>query len=56
MDFEKAYDKIKWKEFCVQDLVAKGFPEIWCDWIMKTSRGGRVAVKLNEEVGPYFNT
>lgn len=55
MDFEKAYDKIKWN-FVYKILVAKGFPEIWCDWIMKTSRGGRVAVKVNEEVGPYFNT
>lgn len=28
----------------------------WNDWIMKTIFGGRVPVKVNREIGPYFRT
>lgn len=55
IDFEKAYDKVKWP-FLYQMMQAKGFGDIWCDWIMKTVRGGRVAIKVNDQIGPYFST
>jgi hypothetical protein len=55
VDFEKAYDKIKWP-FVIQMLKAKGFPDKWCDWVMETMRGGHVGVKVNDEIGPYFRT
>lgn len=37
-------------------MQAKGFGDKWCDWIMKLVRGGRVAVKVNDRIGPYFPT
>ena len=32
IDFEKAYDKVKWS-FVQQTLRMKGFSQKWCDWI-----------------------
>lgn len=55
VDFEKAYDKINW-DFIFKILQAKHFLEKICDWIMKIIRGGKVAVKVNDQIGPYFNT
>jgi hypothetical protein len=34
LDFEKAYDKVKWC-FLQQTLRIKGFDPKWCDWIKK---------------------
>jgi hypothetical protein len=34
----------------------KGFPPIWNDWMLKAVKGGRLAIKVNDEVGPYFLT
>ncbi len=47
VDFEKAYDKVNWS-FIFQVLKAKKFPDKWCDWIMKTVRGDKVAIKIND--------
>lgn len=55
VDFEKAYDKVNWV-FIYRMLQAKEFPVLWCDWIMKVIRGVKVAVKVNDQVGPYFET
>lgn len=55
VDFEKAYDKVNWV-FIYRMLQAKEFPVLWCDWIMKVIRGVKVAVKVNDQVGPYFVT
>ena len=54
-NFEKAYDKIKWF-FLFQMLKIKGFPDKWIDWVMDTIRGGKVCVKVNENLGKYFPT
>ena len=32
IDFEKAYDKVKW-DFLQQTLKMKGFSDVWCKWI-----------------------
>lgn len=53
VDFEKAYDNMKWP-FVYQMLKAKGFPDVWCDWIMKVVMGGKVGVKVNDQIGAYF--
>lgn len=37
IDFEKAYDNIKWPSV-YKMLEVKGFPEKWCDWIFKVMR------------------
>jgi hypothetical protein len=33
----------------------KGFPAIWNDWVLKVVSGGRVSIKVNDEIGPYFS-
>lgn len=37
-------------------LKLKGFPDRWTDWIMHTIRGGKVCIKVNENLGTYFPT
>jgi hypothetical protein len=44
LDFEKAYDKIKWS-FLHQTLRMKGFSPIWCYWIDQIMKGGSVNIK-----------
>src|SRR6266540_3980993 len=55
LDFEKAYDKVKWP-FLQQLLRMKGFTPMWCDWIDKVMSRGSVAIKVNEHIGHYFQT
>src|ERR1041385_9224272 len=55
IDFEKAYDKIKWP-FVLQMLKIKQFPDVWIDWIMSTIRGGNVGIKVNDRIGSFFPT
>lgn len=55
LDFEKAYDKVKWS-FLQQALRMKGFSPIWCKWIDQIVRGGIVGVKLNDDIGHYFQS
>ena len=55
IDFEKAYDKIKWS-FVQQTLRMKGFSSKWCNWIKSIIQGGHVSIKVNEEIGDNFQT
>ncbi|XP_062193487.1 uncharacterized protein LOC133896859 [Phragmites australis] len=55
LDFEKAYDKVKWP-FLQQTLRMKGFSPVWCSWIEQFVTGGSVAVKVNNDIGRYFQT
>jgi hypothetical protein len=55
VDFEKAYDKVKWP-FLQQALRMKGFSPLWCQRIHQFVSGGSVAVKVNNDVGRYFQT
>jgi hypothetical protein len=34
----------------------KGLGDVMCDLVMKVVRGGRVAIKVKDQVGPYFTT
>ena len=54
IDFEKAYDKVKWL-FLQQTLRMKGFSE-WCVMVHSFVSGGSVAIKVNDDVGHYFQT
>jgi hypothetical protein len=55
LDFEKAYDKVKWS-FLFECLAARGFCPKWCSWIEQVVSGGTVSVKLNDLVGPYITS
>ena len=55
IDFEKAYDKVKWP-FLLQTLRKKGFDKKWCDLIQIFLMGGSVGVRVNDNIGHYFQT
>jgi hypothetical protein len=55
IDFEKAYDKVKWS-FLQQTLRMKGFSPKWCRWIQNMVSRGSVGIKVNDDIGPYFQT
>ena len=55
IDFEKAYDKVKWP-FLQQTLRMKGFSPKWCRWVEGMVTGGSVGIKVNDDIGPYFQT
>jgi hypothetical protein len=42
--------------FLHQIMSMKGFGDKWYAWVMKTIRGGKVAVRTNDCMGPYFST
>jgi hypothetical protein len=53
--FEKTYDKVHWG-YLVRCLEARGFNELWCEWISKVLCQGTVSVKLNDQTCPYFQS
>ena len=55
IDFEKAYDKVKWS-FLQQVMRMKGFAPAWCQWIMQFVQGGSVGIRVNDDIGHYFQT
>jgi hypothetical protein len=55
IDFEKAYDKVKWP-FLFQVLQMKGFSEEWIALIRSFVQGGSVSIKVNDDVGHYLQT
>ena len=55
IDFEKSYDKVRW-DFLFQTLRLKGFSLKWIEWIKSFISGGSVAINVNDEVGPFFQT
>ena len=55
LDFEKAYDKVKWS-FLFQTLRMKGFSAKWCSWVESFVKGGSVGIKVNDDLGSFFQT
>jgi len=55
IDFEKAYDKVRW-HFLQQTLRMKGFSAEWRAMIHSFVSGGSVVIKVNDDVGHYFQT
>jgi hypothetical protein len=53
IDFEKAYDKVKWS-FLQQTLRMKGFSDEWRDLIHSFVSGGSVTIKVNDDTCHYF--
>jgi hypothetical protein len=55
LDFEKAYDKVNWA-FLYLMMQLKVLGDVLCNLVMEVVRGGRVAIKVSNQVGPYFTT
>lgn len=55
LDFEKTYDSVNWP-FLQQMLRMKGFSPHWCQWIDQIVQGGRVVIKVNDDIGLYFQS
>jgi hypothetical protein len=55
IDFEKAYDKVKWP-FLQQVMRMKGFHPTWCSWIQRFIEKGSVGIRVNDDIGHYFQT
>ena len=51
--FEKAYGKVKWS-FLRQTLRMKGFSSVWRTLIHSCVTRGSVAIKVNDDIGHYF--
>lgn len=55
IDFEKAYDKVRWS-FLLQTLQMKDFSPKWISWVQSFVSGGSISVNVDDEDGPYFQT
>jgi hypothetical protein len=55
IDFEKAYDKVRWP-FLLQTMQMKGLSPKRMSWVQAFISGGSVAININDEVRPYFQT
>jgi hypothetical protein len=55
LDFEKAYDRVKWP-FLQQVLRMKDFSPKWCSWIQQIVSKGSVGIKVNSSIGHNFQT
>ena len=55
VDFEKAYDKVKWP-FLQQALRMKGFDPAWRNQVELFMQKGSVGIKVNDDIGHYFQT
>jgi hypothetical protein len=53
INFEKACDKVK-LPFVQQVMRMKGFDPKWCQLIEQFVRGGCVGIKVNDDIGHYF--
>jgi hypothetical protein len=42
--------------YLMKCLEARGFSDIWCQWISKVLCQGIVSVNLNDQIGPYFQS
>jgi hypothetical protein len=53
LDFEKTYDKVS-LSLLQQMLKMKGFSKTWCSWINKFFSKVSVGIKVNDDMGRYF--
>jgi hypothetical protein len=53
IDFEKAYDKVKWS-FLQQTFRMKGFSDEWRAFIHSFVSEGNVTIKINDDTCHYF--
>jgi hypothetical protein len=55
LDFKKAYDKVHWG-FLIKCFKARGFNDAWCSWIEQILQNGTMSVRVNNKLGPYFQS
>lgn len=55
LDFEKAYDKVNW-DFSLACHGVRGFNDKWCLWVKQILNNGTVSIKINDQLGPYFQS
>jgi hypothetical protein len=55
LDFEKAYDKVNWG-FLLKCINARGFSNTWCEWMEIILYNGTIAIKINGQLGSYFQS
>jgi hypothetical protein len=55
LDFEKTYNKVNW-DFILECHKIRGFNDLWCSWVKQSLFDGTISVKLNNEMGPYFQS
>jgi hypothetical protein len=55
IDFEKSYDKVR-RDFLQEALRMKGFDPKWCRWIQEFITRGSLGIKVNDDIGHYFQT
>jgi hypothetical protein len=48
--------KFTHERFLQQTLRMKGFSHKWCRWIQNMVSGGSLGIKVNDDIGPYFQT
>ncbi|CAO2142968.1 unnamed protein product [Urochloa humidicola] len=53
LDFAKAFDSVDWTAL-MDVLAARGFPELWCQWILSMLTTSKMAVLVNGSPGPWF--
>ena len=46
---------MKWS-FLQQTLRMKGFTPQWCEWVARFVQGGSVGIRVNDDIGHYFQT
>ena len=55
IDFEKSCDNVKWS-FLQRTLRMKEFSQKWCSWVEKFAQERNVNIKVNDQLGSYFQT
>lgn len=53
IDFKKAYDSVNWDSL-LAILRARGFDDLWCDWMDRILKTGHTAVLLNGVPGDWI--
>jgi hypothetical protein len=55
LDFKKTYDKVNW-DLLLSCHEVRGFCPLSCSWVKQSLHNGTVSVKINDKVGPYFQS
>lgn len=54
LDFAKAFDTVIWDSL-IRIMQARGFDQLWCDWILNILSSSKSAVLVNGRPGNWIN-